>query len=59
MAGQWFTVFWPRDAEGFQLQATDSLVNPQWQSVPVNPTGEEYTADLDASTGMKFLRLVK
>jgi PKD repeat protein len=53
------TVFWPRDVEGFQLQATDNLINPQWQSVTVNPSGEEYTADLDATTGAKYLRLVK
>jgi PKD repeat protein len=53
------TVFWPRGVEGFQLQSTESLIDPRWQPVPAIPSGEEYAADLDSATGAKYLRLVK
>jgi VCBS repeat-containing protein len=50
---------WP-DTAGFLLQSTDSLTDPEWADVEIEPTEDDgdLSVTIDASTGNSFFRLV-
>lgn len=55
-----FSLRWARDpAKSYQLQATSTLKNPDWQplAVPITPSGSEMQATVSAGSGPIFFRV--